>query len=118
LTINIENGSSMVDSSLFRDACLKIVLSPSYKERLYGARCCGVYAPSVACDECEAALDKRAQVKESWPGVGALVHAMEDEFPVVRIEGVRSVGKIAEAWPALRDKVSVFKHRKTKALIN
>ena len=95
----------MGDSQRFKDACLAIVLSPSYKERLYGARCCGVYATKVSREECENALDKRAQVKETWPGVGALVHAMEDEFPAVRAEGVRSIGKIAEAYPVLKDKV-------------
>jgi hypothetical protein len=97
-----------METQLFREACLQIVLSPHHVERLYGARSCGIYSSKVTKEECEACLDKRAQVKETWPGVGALVHAMEDEFPSVRVEAIKSIGLIAQAWPPLRNKVRIF----------
>lgn len=94
-----------MDTKNFREACLAIVLSASHEERQFGARCCGLYASKVTKEECEAILDKRAQVKDTWPGVGALVHAMEDEFPAVRAEAIRALTKVARAWPQLKDKV-------------
>lgn len=90
----------------FREACLSIVLEPSCSKRIHGAENCGKLAGQTNADECAAALDKRAQVKETWPGVGALMHAMEDEYPTVRVAGIKAIGAVAKAHPRLLEQVS------------
>jgi len=89
----------------FRNACLRIVLEPSYQERLRGVEACAKFAPSTSEEECLVSLDKRAQIKETWPGVGALMHAMEDEFPQIRIAAIKALGEVARVHPRLRNQV-------------
>jgi hypothetical protein len=93
-------------SSPFRDSCLLVVLSPSHYDRLKGVEGCGKYSSITSEEECAVSLDKRAQVKDTWPGVGALVHGMEDEFPEVRCGSVKSIGMIAKHHFTLRNQVS------------
>ncbi|KAH9260172.1 hypothetical protein BASA81_001341 [Batrachochytrium salamandrivorans] len=89
----------------FRNACLMVVLSVGYRDRLFGAEMCGEKASQTSKEECEVSLDKRTPnfLKDTWPGIGALVLGMEDEFPEVRTASVVSIGQIAKAHPVIKD---------------
>ena len=87
---------------------MKVVLCSSYLDRLHGIQGIGESSKFASKEECAEVLDKRMSPTETWPGIGALVHGLEDEYPQVRLASLDAIGKIAENHYSLREQVSLM----------
>jgi len=86
---------------LYRSLCNRVVLLPLPHDRLAAVMAMRSAVAGCTSDVLAESLDKRslgAKAGHEWPGVGAVIHALEDECTPIRIAAAELLPVLARAF--------------------